>query len=85
MKPIFVCILPFTPFQVLAHEGPLFSAEHADYLGFCFILIGVLLATIATWGPLIMKGHTADGDAPLETHQSLPDRPAINLVYSSDV
>ena len=85
MRPMSACILFFAPFQVMAHDGPLFSAEHADYFGLCLIAIGVLLATIASWGPLIMKGHNAGVDAPSEAHQSPLARPAITLVYSRDV
>ncbi len=85
MKPIFACILIFAPFQVMAHEGPLFSAEHADFLGLCLIAIGVLLATLASWGPLVMKGYKTRINAPSESHQTPLARPAITLVYSRDV
>ena len=85
MKPMFACILTFAPFQVMAHEGPLFSAEHADYLGLCLIGIGVLLATLATWGHLMMKGHKTGTNTPSESHQAPLARPAITLVYSRDV
>jgi len=84
MKPIFTCILSFTPLQVMAHEGPLFSAEHADYLGLCLIAIGVLLATIATWGPLVIKGQKAEEKGPTQSHQPRPAGPAITLVFSRD-
>ena len=85
MKPMFACILTFAPFQVMAHEGPLFSAEHADYLGLCLIAIGVLLATLASWGPLVMKGHKIGAYTPSESRQTPLARPAITLVYSRDV
>ena len=85
MKPIFACILTLAPFHVMAHEGPLFSAEHADYLGLCLIAIGILLATIASWGPLVMRGHKTDVSTPSESHQTPLAGPAITLVYSRDV
>ena len=85
MKPMFACILTFAPFQVMAHEGPLFSAEHADYLGLCLIAIGVLLETLATWEPLVMKGDKTGVNTPSESHQTPLARPAITLVYSRDV
>ena len=86
MKPLIACVLTVAPFQVMAHDGPLFSAEHADFLGLCLIAIGVLLATIASWGPLIMKGHKAnDDDATSETGGTPQARPVISLVYSRDV
>ena len=85
MKPMFACILTFAPIHVMAHEGPLFSAEHADYLGLCLIAIGVLLATLASWGPLVMKGHKTGANTPSESRQTPLARPAITLVYSRDV
>ena len=85
MKLMFACMLFFAPFQVMAHEAPLFSAEHADYLGLCLIAIGILLATIASWGPLVMKGHKADVDTPAESHPTPIAHPAVTLVYSRDV
>ena len=84
MKPIFTCTLSFIPLQVMAHEGPLFSAEHADYLALCLIAIGVLLATIATWGPLVIKGQKAEAKEPSRSHQPRPTGPAITLVFSRD-
>ena len=84
MKPIFTYILSFIPLQVMAHEGPLFSAEHADYLGLCLIAIGVLLATIATWGPLVIKGQKAEAAEPSKSYQPRPAGPAMTLVFSRD-
>ena len=84
MKPIFTCILSFIPLQVMAHDGPLFSAEHADYLGLCLIAIGVLLATIATWGTLVIKGQKAEEKGPTKPYQPRQAGPAITLVFSRD-
>jgi hypothetical protein len=85
MKSSIACVLTLAPFQVMAHDGPLFSAEHADLLGLCLMAIGVLLATIASWGPLIMKGHKANDDAGSETGGTPQAHPVISLVYSRDV
>ena len=85
MKPMFACILSFAPFRVMAHEGPLLSAEHSDYLGLCLIAVGVLLATIASWGPLVTRGNKDDVNTPSESHQTPLAGPAITLVYSRDV
>ena len=84
MKLLSTWMLLFAPFQVMAHEGPLFSEEHADYLGLCLIAISILLATIASWGPLVMKGHKADVDTPSKSQQTPIARPAVTLVYSRD-